>query len=100
MFRRALLRHVLPAFLLLAGSLLARAAESPQYESRQSENEKEAVTQRQAALALLDEVMSGAKSLGLPQNRIAIEGEAFPIVWSQNQSQARALVQQMEGDFA
>ena len=101
MFRRALLRHVLPALLLLAGSLLAaKAAESPQYESRPSENEKQAVTQRQAALALLDEVMSGAKSLGLPQNRIAIEAEAFPILWSQNQSQARALVHQMEGDFA
>jgi hypothetical protein len=100
MLKWAPLRHVLPAIFLLAGTLLAQTTESPQNQSRQSENEKQAVAQRQAAVALLDEVMSGVKSLGLPQNRIAIEAEAFPTLWSQNQSQGRALVLQMEGDFA
>ena len=65
-----------------------------------TESETNLTARRQAALTLLDQVLAGSKNLSLPQNRIAIECEAFPLLWSRNESQARALVSQMTGDFA
>jgi hypothetical protein len=65
-----------------------------------AEKEKEAVARRQAALTLLELVLTGSKNLSLPQNRIAIVSEAFPILWSRNEPHARALVTEMIGDFA
>ncbi|MGP0019866.1 MAG: hypothetical protein ACLPHP_14950 [Candidatus Sulfotelmatobacter sp.] len=65
-----------------------------------TEQEKETTARHQAALTLLDLVLAGAKNLSLPQNRIALASDAFPILWTHNQSQARSLVTQMTGDFA
>jgi len=65
-----------------------------------AEQEKETTARHQAALTLLDLVLAGVKNLSLPQNRIAIASDAFPILWTRNQPQARSLVTQMAGDFA
>lgn len=65
-----------------------------------AEKEKETFARHQAALTLLDQVLAGSKNLSLPQNRIAIASDAFPILWTRNESQARTLVTQMIGDFA
>ena len=64
-----------------------------------AEKEKEERIRHQAALAMLDVVLAGARNLSLPQNRIAIASEAFPILWSRDEPRARNLVTQMAGDF-
>jgi len=55
---------------------------------------------RQSAMNILEGVLAGTGSLTLPQNRLAIELQAFPIVWSRSDSRARALIHQMAGEFA
>ena len=97
--------HILLAAITLAALCAAQFAESqsPQPSAQQAnppEAEKDRLARRQAALAMLDLVLTGAKSLSLPQNRLAIESEAFPLLWNRNESQARALVTEMVGDFA
>jgi len=69
-------------------------------DDKSPEKAKETLARHQAALTLLDLVLTGSKNLSLPQNRIAIASDAFPILWSRNQPQARSLVTQMIGDFA
>lgn len=76
------------------------SASSPADAKAKAEKEKEVIARHQAALTLLDLVLSGAKNLSLPQNRIAVASAAFPILWSRNEPQARTLVTQMIGDFA
>jgi hypothetical protein len=73
---------------------------SPADPKSKAEKDKEAIARYQAALTLLDLVLAGSKNLSLPQNRIAVASEAFPILWSRNEPQARTLVTQMIGDFA
>ena len=73
---------------------------SPADDKSKAEKEKEVIARHQAALTLLDLVLAGSKNLSLPQNRIAVASEAFPILWSRNEPQARTLVTQMIGDFA
>ena len=97
--------HILLAAVTLAALCTAQLAnsQSPQSGAERAnppEAEKDRLARHQAALVMLDLVLAGAKSLSLPQNRIAIESEAFPLLWSRNESQARALVTQMVGDFA
>jgi hypothetical protein len=102
--RRARFPHLLLAAVTLAALCTAQLAESqPQSiadRANPPEAEKARLARHQAALGMLDLVLAGAKSLTLPQNRLAIESEAFPLLWSRNESQARALVTQMVGDFA
>jgi len=97
--------HILLAAITLAALYAVQFAESqsPQPSAQQAnppEAEKDQLARRQAALAMLDLVLAGAKSLSLPQNRLAIESEAFPLLWNRNEPQARALVTEMVGDFA
>ena len=97
--------HILLAAITLAALCAAQFAEaqSPQPSAPQAnppEAEKDRLVRRQAALAMLDLVLAGAKSLSLSQNRIAIASEAFPLLWNRNESQARALATEMAGDFA
>jgi hypothetical protein len=51
-------------------------------------------------MSLLEEALAATGSLTLPANRLAIELRAFPVVSSRSDTRARALVQQMAGDFA
>jgi len=51
-------------------------------------------------MSLVEEALAGTGSLSLPANRLAIELRAFPILWSRSEARARALVQQMAGEFA
>jgi hypothetical protein len=93
----AILTLAVPSFSQLAPS---PATPSPQSTATAADQQKDLLAKHQAALALLDLVLAGAKNLNLPQNRIAVAAEAFPLLWTRNQSQARALVNQMVGDFA
>jgi hypothetical protein len=68
--------------------------------SAKANKEKEERARHQTALAMLDVVLAGARNLTLPQNRIAIAADAFPILWGRNEPQARSLVTQITGDFA
>lgn len=97
--------HVLFASVALAALCTGQLAksQSPQPSAERAnppEAEKDRLARHQSALEMLDLVLAGAKSLSLPQNRLAIQSEAFPLLWSRNESQARALVTQMVGDFA
>jgi hypothetical protein len=65
-----------------------------------AEQEKETAARHQAALTLLNQVLAGARNLSLPQNRIALASDAFPILWTRNEPLARSLVTQMTSDFA
>jgi hypothetical protein len=49
---------------------------------------------------ILEGVLASTGSLTLPQNRLVIELQAFPILWSRSDSRARALINQMAGEFA
>jgi hypothetical protein len=49
---------------------------------------------------ILEGVLASTGSLTLPQNRLTIELRAFPIVWSRSDSRARALINQMAGEFS
>jgi uncharacterized protein GlcG (DUF336 family) len=109
MHRWARSMHVLLTIAALAAVSLAQLApQSPPDPSLSSSNDANSKAARaeatlarhQSGLALLDLVLSGAKNLTLPQNRICIASSAFPILWSRNEPQARALVTQMIGDFA
>jgi hypothetical protein len=75
-------------------------AMSPVDNKTKADKEKEERARHQAALAMLDVVLAGTRNLSLPQNRIAIASDAFPILWSRNEAHARSLVSQMVGDFA
>jgi len=75
-------------------------AMSPIDNKTKADKEKEERARHQAALAMLDVVLAGTRNLSLPQNRIAIASDAFPILWNRNEAQARSLVTQMAGDFA
>jgi len=110
MHRWARFAHILLAISILTAPGLAQfvALQSAQPASRsappdaksKAEKEKETLARRQAALTLLDLVLAGTKNLTLPQNRIALASDAFPILWTRNQPQSRTLVTQMIGDFA
>jgi hypothetical protein len=76
------------------------SAPAPADGQSKAEQEKETAARHQAALTLLNLVLAGAKNLSLPQNRIALASDAFPILWTRNEPQARSLVTQMTGDFA
>jgi len=84
---------------LTASQPAPSSAPSPAPEQSKADSAKEALARRQAALALLDLVLSGARNLSLPQNRIQIASEALPLLWRSNEARARALVTQMVGDF-
>jgi hypothetical protein len=94
MFRRILLFSVLsvvvPRTPIAAQQLRAVAPTSAQ----------QSPAVRQSAMNLLEGVLASTGSLSLPQNRLAIELQAFPIVWSRSDSRARALINQMAGEFA
>ena len=61
---------------------------SSQPDDKSPEKAKETLVRHQAALTLLDLVLAGSRNLSLPQNRIAIASDAFPILWTRNQPQA------------
>ena len=74
------------------------AAQQPQPASPSAAQPSAAA--RQAAMNILEGVLASTSSLSLPQNRLAIELQAFPIVWSRSDSRARALISQMAAEFA
>jgi hypothetical protein len=110
MHRWARFAQVLFAIAVLAAPALAQfvalqpappaSPSAPADAQSKAEKEKETLARHQAALTLLDLVLAGSKNLSLPQNRIALASDAFPILWTRNQAQARTLVTQMIGDFA
>jgi hypothetical protein len=117
MHRWARVSHVLLATVALATPAVAQlmqlqpvqsepapssspSASSTAENKSKAEKEKDALVRRQAALTLLDLVVAGSRNLSLPQNRIAIASDVFPILWNRNEAQARSLVTQMIGDFA
>src|SRR5437660_1755443 len=100
MIRLAHLRQTLLATLILALPCLAQLADQGGNPTPQASDAKTPPDQQRAALSMLDQVLAGMKNLSVPENRIAIGAEAFPVLWEGNEAQARALINQMEGDFA
>jgi len=96
MQRHALFRF---AILVLCLTSIFALAQRPDESSSPSQH-KQSPAVRQSAMSLLEEALAGTGSLTLPSNRLAIELRAFPVVWSRSDARARALVQQMAGDFA
>ena len=97
MQRHVVYRSAIFVFCLTSYSALAQ---TPYSSAAPSIKPEQAPTVRQSAMNLLEEALAGTGSLTLPANRLAIELRAFPIVWSRSDARARALVQQMAGDFA
>ena len=100
MFRYIYFSH---AFLFLSLSGLAcaaqQAAANPNGETIAA-SDKPSPSARQSAMNLVEEVLAGTGSLELPQNRLAIEMQAFPAVWTRSATRARALISQMAGELA
>ncbi len=81
--------------------LLSAAQQSPTNSNDAlPSSDKHAPSARQSAMNMLEEVLAGTGSLELPQNRLAIELQAFPTVWTRSEPRARALINQMAGEFA
>lgn len=95
MRRRAILRSAILSVCFMAAHGMAQQLES----AAVSKPVEQSPAIRQSALNLIEEALSGTGSLTLPANRLAIEQRAFPIVWSRSEARARALVQQMAGEF-
>ena len=87
------------AILVLCLTSMSAFAQRPDAPVSPSQREPSPAV-RQSALSLLEEALAGTGSLTLPANRLAIELRAFPVVWSRGEARARALIQQMAGDFA
>jgi len=96
MHRRAVLRSAIVSICLTSAPLLSQQGESPTV----AKPDAQSPSVRQSAMSLLEEALAGTGSLTLPSNRLAIELRALPVVWSRSDARARALVQQMAGDFA
>jgi hypothetical protein len=96
MHRSAILRS---AILLIC--LQSVPALPQQFESTETavKSAKESPSPRQLAMGLIEEALAGTGSLTISSNRLAIELRAFPIVWSRSDARARALIQQMAGEF-
>jgi len=92
MHGRAVFRFAIFSICLASVACLAQQVESAP--------SKPAPQVRQSAMNLVEEALAGTGSLTLPANRLAIELRAFPIVWTHSEARARALVQQMAGEFA
>src|SRR6516225_1457225 len=95
MHRRAVLRYAILSISLAPFAVLAQQPNSAS--AKLSDHSPDV---RQSAMSLVEEALAGTNSLTLPSNRLAIELRAFPIVWSRSDARARALVQQMAGEFA
>ena len=83
----------------LPGAALQSVA-SPNDKPATAGGDKQSPSARQSAMNMVEEVLAGTGSLELPQNRLAIELQAFPTVCTRSESRARALITQMAGEFA
>lgn len=100
MFRRATLPHALLFFCLCPFAAAAQQSPADQNQSPAATPDKQSPSARQSAMNMVEEVLAGAGSLALPQNRLAIEMHAFPTISTRSEARARALIQQMAGEFA
>ena len=80
MIRLAHLRQTLLATLILALPCLAQLADQGGNPTPQASDAKTPPDQQRAALSMLDQVLAGMKNLSVPENRIAIGAEAFPVL--------------------
>ncbi|HYM79227.1 MAG TPA: hypothetical protein VE377_24845 [Candidatus Dormibacteraeota bacterium] len=97
MHRRAVLRSAICCVCLTSVATLAQQLQNVATAEKPGERSPSV---RQSAMSLVEEALAGTGSLTIPSNRLAIELRAFPIVWSRSDARARALVQQMAGEFA
>jgi hypothetical protein len=96
MHTRAFFRSAIFSVCLASATSFAQQPASATASSRPAE---QVPTGRQAAMNLLEEALAGTGSLIVPANRLTIELRAFPILWTRSEARARALVQQMAGEF-
>src|SRR5690348_12569874 len=91
------LRRVLASLgfiLLLFLPLLAQTqSQEPGVLSQQTQEEQEKAKKEleQKALALLDNVITGASGLKLPENRVAILAMAADLLWAHDEKRARSI---------
>ena len=97
MHYRAIVRSALLSLCLPSALALAQQSETAAAPEKQKE---QTPSVRQSAISLMEQALAGTGSLSLPANRLAIELRAFATVWSRSDARARALIQQMAGDFA
>jgi hypothetical protein len=68
---------------------------------RDLQKEKEAAELRErGALAIVEQALSNAKNLKLPQNRIAVETESLQLFWGRDKSRANGLLNRLAAEFA
>lgn len=91
-----LIKKLAPILMLLAsaGSLFAQGSTAPAASAQQSpdpqQQEEKAKLERKAAV-LLEQVVTEAQSLKLPENRIRVQVAAADMLWERNQARARGL---------
>jgi len=91
-----LIKKLAPILMLLASavSLFAQGSTAPASTAQQSpdpqQQEEKAKLERKAAV-LLEQVVTEAQSLKLPENRIRIQVAAADMLWERNQARARGL---------
>src|SRR3954453_6644087 len=82
---------VLVGFFLLISVCLPAAAQTPTVDVSEEEKERAQKELENKALVILNDVITGASSLKLAENRITIQVQAADLLWSRDEKRARAL---------
>jgi len=91
---------LLLGFALVFGCvLIALAQESPTQQASDAQD-KEKLTPEKKAFLLLDQVVSEAGSLKLPENRVYVQMSAADLLWDRDEPRARALFSEASAGIA
>src|SRR4051795_3786951 len=78
-------------FLLLISVCAPAAAQTPTVDVSDEEKERAQKELESKALVILNDVITGASSLKLAENRITIQVQAADLLWPRDEKRARAL---------
>jgi hypothetical protein len=86
--------------LLVVSTLALRAFGNPASKPDLQKQREAAELAEKAAFAIVEQALSAAKNLRLPQNRIAVETECLQLLWGPDKSRAIGLLNQIATEFA
>lgn len=95
MFRSA--RSLCVSSFVIAYALCAFG--NPAAKSDLQKQREAAELEEREAFAIVEQALSAAKNLKLPQNRISVEAECFQLLWGRDRSRAIGLLNQIATEF-
>ena len=87
-------RTVILSLLLMAFFAFQASAQQPATEAEKAKQETE-----KKALELVEQILSEAQSLKLPENRVRVKAMSAGMLWEKDQTRARAYLQETENDL-